>query len=222
MATLTRVTRRLRDLGLLALLVGYPIAAHFVAAAPPTAHLGIVLFAVAPLVAAAALAGWQTRWRIATLVVCAGALVAVALHSELIGRNLALVYFIQTTGTNGALGLLFGRTLVADREPLCTRFARMVRGTLEPAVVRYTRQVTLAWTLFFAAMVLASVALYALAPIGVWSMFANLAMMPLVALMFVVEYAVRTRRFPHLPHKPMLESVRAYWSSPGADAARPR
>src|SRR5689334_8701835 len=190
MATLTVLKRRLRDLGLLALLVGYPIAAHFVAAAPPTAHLGVVLFAVAPLVAAAALVGWQTRWRIATLALAAGALVVVALRSELIGRNLPLVYFIQTTGTNAALALLFGRTLVADREPLCTRFARMVRGALEPAVERYTRQVTLAWTLFFLAMVAISVMLYTLATIGIWSLFANLAMMPLVASMFVVEYAV--------------------------------
>jgi len=37
-----------------------------------------------------------------------------------------------------------------------------------------------------------------------------------------LEYAIRIRRFPDLPHKPMLESLRAYWSSPGADAARPR
>jgi len=168
------------------------------------------------------LVGWQTRWRIATLALCAAACVALWLHSEVIGRNLGFVYFIQTTCTNAALALFFGRSLAPGREPLCTHFARMMRGELEPRVEHYTRQVTVAWTLFFVAMMLVSIVLYVLAPITVWSAFANLLMMPLVALMFVLEYAIRIRRFPHLPHKPILESLRAYWNSPRASTTPPR
>ena len=214
--------RHLRDAGIVAVFIGYPIAAHLVAAAPPTAHLGIVAFAVAPLVAALAFVGWQTRLRVATMLACAACCVLLFLYSDVIGRNLGFVYFVQATCTNAALGIVFGRTLAAGREPLCTRFARMVRGPLDARVARYTRQVTLAWTLFFVAMVLGSALLYAAAPIGVWSAFANLLMMPLVALMFGSEYAIRIRMFPDLPHKPMLESLRAYWNSPGAKAAPPR
>jgi len=214
--------RHLRDASVVALFVAYPILAHLVAAAPPTAHLGVVAFAVAPLVAALALVGWHAGWRIATLLACAGCGVLLVLYSEVVGRNLGLVYFIQTTCTNAALAIVFGRTLAPSREPLCTRFARMVRGPLDPPVAHYTRQVTLAWTLFFVAMMLVSVVLYALAPIGVWSAFANLLMMPLVALMFIAEYAIRIRMFPDLPHKPMLESLRTYWNSPGAKATPPR
>jgi uncharacterized membrane protein len=214
--------RHLRDVAIIAALIGYPIAAHFVAAAPPTAHFGIVAFAVAPLIAAVALVGWQTRWRIATLAICAASCVVLWRYSEVIGRNLGLVYFIQTTCTNAALALFFGRTLSGGREPLCTHFARMVRGALEPRVEQYTRQVTLAWTVFFVAMMVTSIALYVLAPIAVWSTFANLLIMPLVAVMFVVEYAIRIRTFPHLPHKPILESLRAYWNSPRATTTPPR
>jgi hypothetical protein len=65
----------------------------------------------------------------------------------------------------------------------------MVRGHLEPRLAHYSRQVTVAWTVFFVAMMCMSILLYLLAPISVWSAFANLATLPLVALMFIVEYA---------------------------------
>ena len=213
--------RHLRDASVVALFVAYPIAAHLVAGAAPTAHLGVVAFAVAPLVAALALLGWHAGLRVVTVLACAGCAVLLVLHSDVIGRNLGLVYFIQATCTNAALAIVFGRSLTGAREPLCTRFARMVRGELDPEVAHYTRQVTLAWTLFFVAMTLFSIVLYALAPLGVWSAFAML-LMPLVALMFIVEYAIRIRMFPDLPHKPMLESLRAYRNSSGAKATPPR
>src|SRR5437879_4215598 len=83
------------DAAIIGALIGYPVAAHFIAAAPPTAHLGIVGFAAAPLIAAVALVGWQTRWRVAMLALCAAACVMLLLYSDVIGRNLGLVYFIQ-------------------------------------------------------------------------------------------------------------------------------
>ena len=122
----------------------------------------------------------------------------------------------------GALNLEVKPQAIAPDEPLCTRFARMVRGALDARVVHYTRQVTLAWTIFFAAMMTISIALYLLAPISVWSTFANLLSLPLVALMFVIEYAIRIRVFPDLPHKPILESLRAYRNSLPASTTPPR
>jgi uncharacterized membrane protein len=211
--------RHLRDLAVVAALVAYPLLAHFAAAAPPTAHLGVVAFAVAPLVAALALVGWLAGRRLLTLVALAACALLLLRFSGVIGRNLGLVYFIQTTCTNGALAIVFGRTLGGGHEPLCTRFARMMRGALEPRVAHYTRQVTLAWTIFFVVTMTISTLLYVFTPVDVWSAFANLAMMPLVVLMFVAEYAIRTRRFPDLPHKPMIESLRAYRNAHGADAA---
>jgi uncharacterized membrane protein len=165
----------------------------------------------------------ERRWRrhlrdaaiVALLLAYAiGAWWMLSTQSEEIGRNLGLAYFIQATCTNAALALFFGRTLFAGREPLCTRFARMIRGQLEPRVAAYTRKVTIAWTAFFVVMLVVSIVLYGLAPISVWSAFANLMMLPLVALMFVVEYAIRIRLFPDLPHKPILASLRAFWNSP--------
>jgi len=52
--------------------------------------------------------------------------------------------------------MTFGRTLLAGRQPLCTRFAQAAHTPLTPQHELYARRVTVAWTLFFAAMALIS------------------------------------------------------------------
>jgi uncharacterized membrane protein len=74
----------------------------------------------------------------------------------------------------------------------------------------YTRQVTIAWTLFFGAMALASTLLFFLAPLATWSVFANLLTLPLVALMFIGEYWVRRWVLPEMRHMRILDAVRAF------------
>lgn len=98
-------------------------------------------------------------------------------------------------------GLLasFGLTLRKGREPLITSMVRRLHGNLEPDLVQYTRKVTLAWTLFFAAQILVSVALLCFAPLVVWSFFVNILDIPLVLTMFAIEYIVRRLSLEHPP-----------------------
>ncbi len=133
-------------------------------------------------------------------------------------RNFSWVYFIQHVGTNIMLAAVFGGTLARGRQALCTRFAEMVHGSLSPEEVRYSRQVTLAWTLFFLAISLVSSALFFFASIEIWSVFANFLTFPLVMLMFVVEYGIRLRKLPHQKKHSIMDGVLAYWKTP---AARP-
>ena len=79
--------------------------------------------------------------------------------------------------------------------------------------VRYTRRVTAAWALFFAAIVAIMVALFAAAPRRVWSLFANFCILPLVALMFIAEYAVRRRVLPQAERGGILAAVRTFLAS---------
>src|SRR4051812_22162809 len=106
-----RWRRHLRGAAIAGALIAYPILAYFVASAPPTAHFGIVAFAVLPLVAAITLAAWHTRLRIAALglIVAAGA--ALFAYADVLGRNLGLVYFVQANCADAALAFFFGRTL---------------------------------------------------------------------------------------------------------------
>ena len=58
--------------------------------------------------------------------------------------------------------------------PDLTTFARLVHGTLPPEVQRYSRHVTIAWTVFFATLFVASCALYLAKELAAWSDVANI------------------------------------------------
>lgn len=217
-----RWRRIIRNAAIASAVVAYPILAHFAAAAPPPAGIGAVAFAVAPLVIVMAIVGWRSPYRILTLALCTAACALLWVYAEAIGQYLGLVYFIQNICTNATLGVIFGRSLFRGREPLCSRLAVMARGPLQPPVARYTRRVTAAWAIFFATMIVTSSLLFFLATIQVWSAFANLLTMPLVATMFIAEYAVRKRALPDLPRTHILESVRAYWNPDGLSVPPPQ
>ena len=46
-----------------------------------------------------------------------------------------------------------------------------------------------------------------------WSVFANLLSLPLVALMFACEYVVRLRVLPDVEHVSLLDGIRLYLRS---------
>lgn len=161
--------------------------------------------ALMPLFAAALLA-WRTalRWPVATLAAAVAAWLWLrpgAVPGALLAVHVAIY---------AGLLWMFARTLKRGREPLATAIARRVRGGLPPEIAGYTRRVTQAWCVFFAGMLLASVALFLFAPLAVWSLFANLLNLPLIAAMFAGEYLVRIIRFPHLQHVPITAAARAF------------
>ena len=131
--------------------------------------------------------------RAPVLLAMASAAVAVWLGWSLLEANFTHLFFLEHAGANLILGLIFGRTLVGNSEPLCTRFARLIHGSLLPDVALYTRRVTLAWTIFFFMLFAVSCALYLGGFLEAWSILANIASPLLVATMFAVEYAVRLR-----------------------------
>jgi uncharacterized membrane protein len=96
-------------------------------------------------------------------------------------------------------GLLiwFGSSLRSGREPVVTGFARRMRRTMPPDVVRYTRLVTMAWCVFFAGQIVLSLALLLAAPAYVWSGFVTMWNLPLVLAMIVAEFICRTILFRH-------------------------
>jgi uncharacterized membrane protein len=200
--------------------IAYPVLAHYstaTSAATTFPSLGVAV-SLAPSLAILLWLTWRSPMRWIMVPVCVGVGLLLWSFWGTLERNFSWVYFLQHAGTYAMLAAMFGVTLARGRQPLCTRFAEVVHGSLTPEEVRYSRQVTLAWTLLLLAISLVSSALFFLASIEVWSVFANFLSFPLIMLMFVVEYAIRLRKLPHQKKHSIMDGVRAYWKTP---AARP-
>lgn len=206
-------------------LAAYDGLAHYVSTAPDSAHWAVVL----TLVPVGALATGLATKRFGMVGGVLGAAAAVALIAflwPLLQHNLAghmsRLYLLQYLATNLTFGWFFGHTLGRGRTPACTTFAALLHPQMSPTVRRYTRQVTVAWTLFFVLSALISALLYAFASAEAWSLFSNLAYLPSVALMFAVEGQVRRRVLPPEDRHGILDSIRAYMASTQATPdARP-
>ena len=209
--------RNLRWLGIAALVIGYPLLAHYTNRSAHSGNLG-ALVATAPVVLIALALAWRSRRRFIMPGVLVLVCIALWAGWPALMNHYGLVYWLQHAGIQLVLFMTFGRTLIAGRQPLCTRFAMAVHAPLTPQHEMYARQVTVAWTLFFAAMALASALLFFLAPLATWSFFANFLTLPLVALMFIGEYGVRWRVLPEMRHMRILDALRAFTNTP----ARPR
>ena len=193
-----------------AAVLGYYWLAHTVSASD-NAGLSAILMGLLPLTALALVLCWRSRRRVvltsACLLLTAGLIVAWPhLHA-----HPSWMYFLQHVLSNLLLAWIFGRTLFGGRQALITYFASFVhRPTMSPRVARFTRQATVAWTIFFLSMAGISTLLFALATVEIWSIFANLLALPLVISMFLGEYLVRRRVLP--PHEltSIMGSIRAY------------
>lgn len=123
---------------------------------------------------------------------------------------LAALNGVPHAAINLLLAWLFGRTLVRGREALITGFARRVHGAIPAYIESYTRRVTAAWCVFFAAQVLASAILLATRSLESWSLFVNVLGAPLVVLMFAAEYLYRIARFRNYPHVSIWKGVQMF------------
>lgn len=187
---------RLSRIGVLGVLgVAYSLVSYRAEASGRPGVVGLVCAFVPALLALLGLA-WGRRRR--ALALGAWVLtVALLWHFRAIFfDHYSWAYLMQHAGSMALLAWVFGRTLDAGRQPMITQFSMLVHGPLTPLLTSYTRWVTVAWSLFFGIMALASVALFVGAPIGVWSVFANMLTAPLVGLMFLGEYLVRRQVLP--------------------------
>ena len=134
-----------------------------------------------------------------------------------------LVHFVlrDSLGASAATGLAhagayllllwyFARTLGAGREPLITRIARHIHGSVPPDMARFTRAITRAWCAFFAAQILISALLLAFSTRDAWSLFVNVLDLPLLALMFAAQQAYRALRFPLVPPVSVVRIIKAF------------
>lgn len=198
--------------------VGYACVSHWMMlyhAAEPWA----IVVLLGPLwLTALGLAGSRFgRWGLALAGLAGVAMFALVLHGEAGDPN--RLYVLQHAGINALLCGWFGSTLRGDRLSLIGQFAQRVHP-LSPAMRVYTAQVTFVWTLYFAAMAVASIAAYASLSFAAWSVLANLLSPLMVAGLFVGEYLVRYRLHPEFERTRLIDAVRAFYGAPAEPTAR--
>jgi uncharacterized membrane protein len=200
----------LRSLALVALMAAWASAVYFGSTGQGRPDFNTAVGA-APFVIILVMLLWRSRHPLA--VAAGGLLVAgtlVWLWPSL-RQNVALLYFIEHLGTNLAFAALFGKTLFGPGDPLITHFARIVNnGVLSDGQLRYTRQATRAWAVFFIANATLSALLYVLASHAVWSFYASLLTAPLVGLMFVAEHLWRMHALPPEERPSIADVIRAW------------
>ncbi|MFZ2268689.1 MAG: hypothetical protein WAV95_14030 [Azonexus sp.] len=210
----------LRGLAVGLLVVAWALLAHYGIAGDAPLDLAAAL-ATAPIVALVVILLWRVGNPLWIALGGLAILVLLALSWPSLRDNVTLLYYLQHVGTNLALGALFGRSLLGDQDSLVTQFAKLAHdGVISPAKARYTRQVTIAWSLFFFASAAVSTALFWLAPAAAWSVFANLLGLPLLALMFIGEHLIRHRVLAPDDCSSIADTIRGYRASAARRAER--
>ena len=194
---------------LVAGVIAYQVLVYCMILDQPDGGIGAGLMVAPLLVVVACVLARSVRGRVmlAALAVAGG--IGFLLWRTL-GASPALLYPVPFLTVYLFLLWLFGRTLRADRQSLITLLAAHVHGELPADIARYTRRVTWAWCVFFAAMALTSTLLFLFEPLPIWSVFNTLLNLPLVVAMYLGEYAWRLRRFPDFPHASIATVFRAF------------
>ena len=207
--------RRLQFAAVLLFFVAYSVLSHYSNLNPQALDLRTIL-ALAPMLTLAVVMVW--RWSGALVALLAAVAAAVVLRTfwTLFTQNFMVVYLVQQVGFYSLMAFTFGRSLRTGSVPLCTQLADKVHGPLTALELRYTRSVTIAWTLFFVLNLAASFLLFEFAPLPVWSVFVNFCALPLILLMFVVEYALRRRVLPQVQRRGLIATLRVYFADPPA------
>jgi uncharacterized membrane protein len=200
------------------ILLAYAVGSHLAL----TQHWLLLAFALAmaPLLLIAFGYGLQ-RWRSSSDAIFSRAVLVLASLFGVMGllnywaslmRFTEWAFLIQNVGTNAILGVMFAVTLLPNKTPLVSQFASILHAACPPDMLRYTRQVTWAWVLFFNAMCVTSLLLFFLGSLSLWSVFINLLTWPLVGIMFICEFAFRRWRHPHFEKVSLVQGVMAFTS----------
>ncbi|HUQ28983.1 MAG TPA: hypothetical protein VM051_10335 [Usitatibacter sp.] len=201
--------RRARAAATVVASVAFAVAAHFAIVEGLTAQAGALLSLVPLGFLLLWLARRSSRPQAVVVLVIVAAIIA-WLEFPVLKAHFPSLFFVEHAGGQLILAFVFGSTLVGGREPLVTRFAMLVHGELPAGVARYTRHVTVAWTVFFCVLFTLSCALYLGGFIAAWSLLANILSPVLVCAMFAVEYIVRYRVFPDWERVGVLGGIQAF------------
>jgi uncharacterized membrane protein len=203
--------RRLQLAAVVLFFIAYSVLSHY-SNLNPQAHDLRTLLALAPMLTLGLVLLWRSSGALTALLAAAATAYLLRTFWPLLTQNFSIVYLVQQAGFYSIMAFTFGRSLRKDRVPLCTELADRLHGPLSAPELRYTRNVTVAWALFFLLNLAATFLLYRFAPLRIWSLFVNFCSLPLILLMFVAEYLVRRRVLPQVQRSGLIATLRVYFA----------
>ncbi len=103
---------------------------------------------------------------------------------------------------------VFAYSLLPDKEPLITRFCRLMRrGALPDGLEAYARMLTWAWAILPAFLAVTAMGIYAAFGLNAWSWASNVVNPALLVTFYVGEHVFRGLCLPHLGTPSILETV---------------
>jgi len=203
--------RRLQLAAVVLFFIAYSVLSHY-SNLNPQAHDLRALLALLPMLTLGLVLLWRSSGAPAALLAAAATAYLLRTFWPLLVQNFSIVYLVQQGGFYSIMAFTFGRSLLDNRVPLCTRLADRVHGPLSALELLYTRHVTVAWAIFFLLNLAATYLLYRFAPLRIWSLFVNFCSLPLILLMFVAEYLVRRRVLPQVQRSGLIATLRVYFA----------
>lgn len=191
------------------LLLAYPLLlGAAVVFSMPLLALAAMLLLLAQLLAPALASGRLWAWAALLGIAAGGAFLATAGDGRHIMQMVSFVVF-------SFMLMIFGRSLRRGQIPLATRVAAAARGLaaeehqqMDAALLRYTRGVTLFWSIMFALFIAQSLLLAVWAPPAQLGLLFDAGNFVLVVILLGAEYLYHSRRFPNPKHQSFLDFAR--------------
>ena len=134
---------------------------------------------------------------------------ALALYGLVVVGHGRYALYVPPALIPAALFIVFARSLRPGATPLISRIATLMRGeALPPALVAYTRQVTVLWCGVFVVMFTSAVVAAIWASPAHWSLMTNVVHYVLLGAIFLVEFTYRRIRYRDLEPWGLFEYLR--------------
>jgi len=135
-------------------------------------------------------------YKVSMLLVITMILSTLILLAALLYGNFINIILLPPIVVSFSAFLMFSRSLLKDRVPLITFFAKaMYKKDLPDNLLVYTKHCTIFWSIITGLIVIETIFLALFAPIYIWSLFCNILNDIFIALFFIVEYIYRILRF---------------------------
>lgn len=188
----------------------YSALSYWLMAFHPAAPWAVPVLLVPLWLTGIGLAGARFGGRGAGLMVAAGIVFFVLVWRGQAGEP-ERIYMLQHAGINALLCGWFASTLRPGKLSLIGQFAQRVHA-LTPAHHTYTAKVTRVWALYFAAVALGSVLIYATLPFSHWTLFSNVVTPLGCVLLFLGEHLLRYRLHPEFERTRLIDALRAVYA----------